>query len=410
MQAAFVLQSEATARKQTSKKPPPTTISKTANALARKQTSKAPLIPQTTMSGVAKTRAQVIFSNLVLLLAISAVISTVLATTSGDVILQVLSQTELVPVQTNGQASSSKNNRVAIVYEPYGYVSLKDDTGKAGFLRFLSHASFYEYRLPRAILKVSQHKEELTLKQSEELQFRAGLRKLPKGWNPSASGRNIFLDEPYRDKTIDRLFKRSHAKINTGLLFGSLSVVGLLLLSGRICQGGSNHRRRSICARCFHRPRIWFSKAISSSVWNGLWKPNILVTAIAIMILVGLLAVAGVMPAVAIIMLLRNDGFCGNRCASSSLNASVVLEVDACIEQCSLGKGGKFAILASCLWFLVLLMVLVVAAISIIVAKTPLPSLSRKKWWNDVCLALAIRSEQLYNPPALPLSHDHHKL
>jgi hypothetical protein len=128
------------------------------------------------------------------------------------------------------------------------------------------------------------------------------------------------------------------------------------------------------------------------------------------MILVGLLAVAGVMPAVAIAMLLRNDEFCGNRCASSSLNASVVLEVDACIEQCSLGKGGKFAILASCLWFLVLLMVLVVAAISIIVAKTPLPSLSRKRWWDDVYLPLAIRSEQLYHPPALPSSHDHHKL
>jgi hypothetical protein len=364
-------------------------------------------MPTPALSKAAVNRkAHRILSKLVLLLAVLAVISTVLATTSRDVILQVLSQTELVPVQNNQATKNNSNNRAAIVHEPYGYVSIKDDTGKAGFLRYLSHASFYEYRLPRAFLKVSQHKEELTLEESEELQFRAGLRKRPQGWDPSSSEqRNVFLDEPYRDKTIDRLFKRSHRKINTSLVVGILSLLGLVILGGRLHI--TNHT-----TACSNRPRIWVLKVASLlPIWNGCLTryhgkiPTVF--ALALAILFGLIAVAGAMPAAAITMLLHNDAFCGHRCASSSLDLSTVLEVDACINGCALGRGGEFAVVASCLWLLVLLLVGTVAAISVVAAMPSVsPSLSRRKWWIDFCLPLAIQLEPLY-PQTLLIQHEH---
>lgn len=359
-----------------------------------------------TISAAPNRRAQRIFSNLVLALSISALISTLLATISGNVVSQVLSQTELV----DGKAKK-KSNQVAIVHEPYGYVSIKDDTGKPGFLRFLSLASFYEYRLPRAILKVSQHKEVLTLKEGEELQFRAGLRKRPKGWDPSLSDRNVFIDEPYRDKTVDRLFKRSHVKINIALVVGFLSVVALLFLNGRITKRDANAKRPTLGGVCCYRPRIWMSKVVSSPVGSFLWRHSEVVGLLVLTVFIVLLAVAAIMPAAAIVMLLQNDVFCGKRCASSSLDALAILEVDACIESCVLGKGGNFAVLASCLWFLVVLMVVGIAAISLIEAKLPklALALSSRTWWNTVCLPLAIRSEDLFPSLSLPLSHDRHK-
>lgn len=388
-------------------------------------------MPTTVSKAAVNRKAQRILSKIVLLLAILAVVSTVLATISGDVILQVLSQTELAPVQNNDrqeqqqqpplppqQQANNNSNRVAIVHEPYGYVSIKDDTGKDGFFRYLSHASFYEYRLPRAFLKVSQHKEELTLDESKELLFRAGLRKRPKGWEPSSENRNVFLDEPYRDKTIERLFKKSHRKINTSLMVGFLSLLGLVFLGGRIHNTKHTTKRTTtttlqiiICAACSNWPRAWVSKVASSlPVWNGL-KRHInkipMVFALALAIIFGLIAVAGTMCATAITMLLHNDGFCGQRCASSSLDTSTVLEVDACIDGCVLGRGGKLAIAASCLWFLVLVLVVTVAGISAFATMPSVsPSLSRLKWWNDFCLPLAIRPEQLC-PQVLPMSHKH---
>ena len=263
-------------------------------------------------------------------------------------------------------------------------------------------------------MKVSQHKEELTLKESEELQFRSGLKQRPKGWDPSLSDRNVFVDEPYRDKTIDRLFKRSHVKINTSLVVGILSVVGLLFLSDRI-KGvtGYNAKRLTLRGACFHRPRIWISKAAGSILGTFLRKElrqdSKVVATFALAILVCLVAVAGAMPAAAIAMLLKNDSFCGKRCASSLLDASVDLKVDACIEGCLLGTGGKFAVLASCLWFLVLLLILAIATISVAAAKLPSSSLSRRQCWN-IFLQLAVSPEELFHPsPELPLSHDRHQ-
>mmetsp|Transcript_18013 Transcript_18013/g.44833 ORF Transcript_18013/g.44833 Transcript_18013/m.44833 type:complete len:365 (-) Transcript_18013:66-1160(-) len=362
-----------------------------------------------TVPAAAKSRAQRTFSKLLLVLSASALLSTLLAKTSGDIVLQVLSQTELV--QTNRQAkTNSSTHRIAINHEPYGYVSIKDDTGKPGALRFLSRASFYEYRLPRAILRVSQHKEELTLEESEELQFRSGLIKRPWFWDPSLSDRNVFVDEPYRDKNIDRLFKWSNININTSLVVGILSVVGLLFLSDRINGvAGYNTKCLTLHDACCHRPRIWISKAAGSLLGTFLRKDRKVLVAFALKILVGLVAVAGVMPATAIAMLLNNDTFCGKRCASSSLDASVDLQVDACIEGCLLGKGGKFAVLASCLWFLVLLLILAIASISFAAAKLSSSSLSRRQRWNTF-LPLAISPEQLFHPSLeLPLSHDRHQ-
>ena len=95
-----------------------------------------------TVPAAANRRAQRMFSKLLLVLSISALLSTLLATTSGDVVVQVLSQTELVQIDRQAKTNSS-THQIAINHEPYGYVSIKDDTGKPGFLRFLSLASFY---------------------------------------------------------------------------------------------------------------------------------------------------------------------------------------------------------------------------------------------------------------------------
>lgn len=349
--------------------------------------------PQTTSSKVPNNRAQRIYALVVLLLSILAVHSTILATTSEDIVYQILSQKELV------QASNTTNSKVAVVEEPYGYVFIKDDTGKPGYLRYLSQATFYEYRLPRAFLKISQHREKLTLKESEELQFKAGVRKSPEGWDPSKQERNIFIDEPYRDKVVDRLFKRSHQKLNVSVVMGTLAVLGILFLNIRI----SSPRRSKLCALLWSRPKVWISKALSSQMWNGLWNRNTLVATIIVAIVGGLVMASGTTSALSITMLLFNDAFCGKQCASTSLNTLENLEVDACIEGCALGRGGRYVVLASCLWLVVFLLILAAFAISIIVSKAKsFPTLSRKRWWNVIFLPLAIRPYQLVDVPVLP--------
>lgn len=359
-----------------------------------------PMPPQTTSSKAPHNRAQRIYALVVLLLSILAVHSTILATTSEDVVYQILSQKQLV------QASNTTNSRVAIVEEPYGYVFIKDDTGKPGYLRYLSQATFYEYRLPRAFLKISQHREKLTLKESEELQFRAGVRKRPEGWDPSKQERNIFIDEPYRDKVVDRLFKRSHQKLNVSVVMGTLAVMGILFLNIRIsmnprCENSS--RRYKLCARLLSPPKVWISKVLASPLWNGLWNRNTLVATFIVAIVGGLVMASGTMSALSITMLLFNDSFCGKQCASSSLDTLENLEVDACIEGCALGRGGRYVALASCLWLVVLLLILAAIAISIMVSKAKsFPNLSRKRWWNVIFLPLAIRPDQLVDVPVLP--------
>lgn len=359
----------------------------------------------------ANRRAHRILSNLILLMSVSAVILTVLATTSGDVVLQVLSQTELVP-----QEKGNTTQKFVTVREPYGYVSIKDDTGKAGFWRFLSSAAFYEYRLPRAFLKISQHRENLTHEESEELQFMAGVRKRPKGWEPSKN-RNVFLDEPYRDKTADRLFKRSHRKINTSLVVGFLSLIGLLVVIGQIIPPNqqSKHTIISLLQRigtaCCKLPRLWVSNLAGSPTWNNIiFSMMAILPALLFAALVSGITVAAVAAASAITVLVRNDDFCGHKCASSAPDITKeLLEVDACIEFCVLGNGGKFAMTASALWFLVLFLVGTVSVVSAVSMVPPLSSsLAGRRWWNVMCLPLAIRPDELH-PLALPLSYDHYR-
>jgi len=376
----------------------------------------------------ANRRLQKLLSIVILLIAISAVSLTNEAMNSDDIILQVLSQTDLMPAQTNKNGSNESSSslssaaaqRYVIVYEPYGYASMKDDSGENGFMRYLFRACFYEYRLPRAFLKVSRFKEELTSKESKELMFRAGVKKPPRGWKPFAKNRNVFLEEPYRDKRIDRLFKRSHGKIIMGLVAGILSMLGLVFLCGSLHyyedynhtnNGSSNSIKRAvmnIITRCNNHIRSRLPNTITSSpLWIALWRlfrtPAMLGSWLAV--LVGAMATAACMPAVAVGTLLQDGAFCGRRCASS-LESTADLEVDACIERCLPGNGAKLAVLASCLWFLVLVLVAGIAVVSVISARKPSVSSSLSKrwwWWNDVCLPLAIRTEQLC-PRTLPRS------
>ena len=359
--------------------------------------------PPTTLSS---NRAQILFARVVLLLSILAFYSTSLAAKSEDVLYQVLSQKEL----SNATSSSDKT---VIVQEPYGYVFIKDDTGKPGYLRFLSQATFYEYRLPRAFLKVSQHRETLTLEEAEDLQFKAGVRMRPEGWDPSTLGRNIFIDEPYRNKIVDRLFKRSHQKLNISMGMGSLSMLAILFLYIRISMTREHSKKCSkLCALLCSRPIGWIAKALSSPLWNGLWNRNLLAATFVVAMVGGLVMASGTMAASSITMLLFNDAFCGKQCASTSLGSPESLEVDACIEGCVLGSGGKYAVVASCLWLLVLLLLGSVVAISIIGSKAKsFPNLSRKRWWTVFFLPLAIRSDQIVDIPDLPLtSNGNHQL
>ena len=373
---------------------------------------------------------QKLLSTVILLIAVSAVALTNAAMTSDDVILQVLSQTELVqPGQTQTDSdqknsdpdgsSSSSSPRNVIVHEPYGYVSLKDDSGENGYARYLFRACFYEYRLPRAFERVSRFKEELTSKESREIMFRAGAKKPPRGWKPFAPDRNVFLEEPYRDKYIDLVFKGSHRKIIMGLVAGILSMLGLAFLCGsfhfyedsnnRAANNGPNGDNRTAkhAVTATKKRGCNRVRCPNSPLWNALWRllrtPALLGRLLAF--LVGAMATAACMPAVAVGTLLQNGRFCGRRCASS-LEPTADLEIDACIERCLPGNGAKLAVLASCLWFLALVLVAGVTVVSVISARKPSVSSSLSKrwwWWNDVCLPLAIRTEQLC-PRTLPRS------
>merc|ERR1712224_41863 len=105
---------------------------------------------------------------------------------------------------------------------------------------------------------------------------------------------------------------------------------------------------------------------------------SFLALAIALVVLIGLMVAAANNPARAIALVLRNKAFCGKQCASSSLGeastTTAVLEIDACIETCVLGTGGRFALMASGTWFLVLALVVALAIISV-TARTPKASL-----------------------------------
>lgn len=379
--------------------------------------------PELSPTTVANHRVQKLFLVVILLIAFTAISLTHAATKSDEMIFQVLSQTELVLAQSNinnskKESSPSPTQRHAIVHEPYGYAIMKDDTDKNGWRRYLFRACFYEYRLPRAFLKVSRYREVLTDEESKEIMYRAGVTKRPLFWNPFAANRNVFLEEPYRDKTIDWLFTYSYCEIITGLLAGVLAVLGLAFLCRSIqYYEGYNHLNLINAKHTVTttkttdfsiRTGVRCPKRItSSSLCNTLcrWFRTPVILGRLLLGLTAMMATATILPAVAVGTLLHNDTLCGRRCASS-LESKDVLEVDACIEKCVPGEGAKLALQASCLWLFASLLVGGVTFVSVISARAPSVSSSLSKrwwWWNDICLPLAIREEQLC-PRSLPHS------
>lgn len=393
------------------------------------------LLPETISSDYGNTptnrNAQRTLFRVMLLLAVWAVISTVISTTSGNVIFQVLSQTQLVQAAAQTSSKHIAKNATVIVHEPYGYVSVEDDIRMRGRMRYLYTAAFYEYRLPRAVLKDSLHRENITIEESKELLFKAGFRKRPKDWKPTAlsSNRSVFLDEPYRDRTIDRIFKRSHRMMNTGLMTGILAVLGLVVLTCMIGSGSNEsgyskkerHKPTTTMSllqtlyrdhfRCPKKAGDWLSIIASKKISKPFVR-CIRTPLVVLVIVIGLMIVAAINPASAIVLLRFNNVFCGKQCASSSLSSKTTIEIDACIETCVLGTGGKFALLASGTWFLVLVLVVALTIISAL-ARMPKASsyLSKKKVWNKYCLLLAIKPEQLFSFPrrVLPSLHEQNK-
>lgn len=348
------------------------------------------------------SRFQGIIFVLVLVASVSAIVLTTQTFVSRDILRQVLSQRDEATRQTITNE------------EPYGYVSIADDTGKSGFWRFLSHAAFYEYRLPRGILKVSQHQEELTAEQAQELQFAAGLRKRPTNWTLSEK-RNIFLDEPYRDKTVDRLFKRSKKRMVTSLVLGMVSCAILLYCAIRLQnatitttatfkENSSGHDDDDVDAiehdgeeRTIRRCTRIRTNVGSFRKWYQR-QNRMVIAATGTIVLLGSMTASGLLASSALHVLLQDDTFCPtHRCASSFLDDTTLLEFDACIETCIIGSGGQRAQTAARLWRLCVLLVVVIAGITATALPSSAyrPSLWKQSWWRIACLPLALSPDQI---------------
>eukprot|EP00536_Pseudo-nitzschia_multiseries_P003903 jgi/Psemu1/284721/fgenesh1_pg.62_\ len=338
---------------------------------------------------------QPVFLLWVLLAALAAVCLTICATTSDDVVRQVLRQEESKSKSTKQEKRKTAAAAAAVLRieeESYGYRFFPDDSSQPG--RVLSHAAFYEYKLPRAFLKVSRHSEELTPEQALALQVRAGLRQNPtqtansnsnattdgsksnKNSNHLFPTRNIFLDEPYRDKDVDRWFKRSHRRLNTALTTGILSLVAMIGVVWRLLAVGKGAKTTTAAYHHHHHHHHHHdveehsppgssnsNKTLPSSY--VVWLVPVLV---AVLLVVSLAVAAG--NALAALRILRrartSDGshFCPHItvCASSNedhLEDETVarapdfefeFEFDACIEGCVHGHGGRLAVAAAILW------------------------------------------------------------
>ena len=474
---------------------------------------------------------KVIF-GLVLPLAILASFLTILARQSDDVVRQVLRQEEWSLPGTNATTKTTTKKtmkRVVVVEESYGYDTIGDDVEggnkKALFgLEFWNKkeprvymAAYYEYKLPRAILQVSQHRERITLREGEELLYRSGwksrkwkvndflmrwgLKSKPKkekaaaaappphppktkeetedAKEPPQSGaqtapqqqqqqqqrrrrllseketkkltnlnptlrlkdRNVFLDEPLKDRRVHRLFARSYKTVTVGLVVGILSMLGLIFVDRKMHNttatatnkkaGATNHINGSSssssssnsnyrgCGTPIHKALASALARCSSSLpFDGkhlLWlKRPIVIVHLVVVALLASIALAGVLSSLSIRTLLRSRLFCpGHGCASSLLLPTTLLEVDACIDGCLLGEGGKLIAIASRLWFLDLVFVSAIVFVTEITLLSSssgetLSRLSRKWWWKAFCLPFAVRQDKLYQL-VLPLVSSQHE-
>lgn len=361
------------------------------------------------LSRPSATKQQTTISSIILLLALLAIIFTLISTQSCDIVRQVLLQKEMLPQHNIPAASTSavqqqqQRRQLYTVEESYGFVWRKDDTGTSCG----AHAAFYEYRLPRAFLIKSQHKEELTVEEAEELQFKSGLRKRIKRENRNSS-RNLFLDEPNRDKSMDGLFKRSSRKIIIGLAGGSFSFLGLAYIVYVVvfCSRSTeldnsndpNSSSKHKLLRNSHYARNKIKTLLLTSPWCGWLRKNSILLVLGVTIICMIITVRQLSSST--LTILRDDTFCPKtpRCASSLMTGtpSSLLEVDACMEGCVLGIGGKLIMIATVLWMLILIATVAITVITTLAisSSSNATTLSRRRWWRTYCLQFAIQQAQ----------------